>query len=242
MDKIPQEGAFRMVFGNRHVVFPVIHVRSSDQALRNVGIAKDAGADGVFLINHATSVDTLLQVHASVTGHFPGFWVGVNCLGLQPAAVFSRVTPAVSGVWVDNAAIDELGDEQFEADAIQDDRRESGWTGLYFGGVAFKYQRRVNNLSAAARLARDYMDVVTTSGPGTGQAAHVKKIRIMKKALGRFPLGIASGITPDNVADYLPHSDCYLVATGISRTFEELDPVLVRRLVVTVQAYDRAKQ
>jgi predicted TIM-barrel enzyme len=82
------------------------------------------------------------------------------------------------------------------------------------------------------------MDVVTTSGPGTGEAAHVDKIRVMKEALDDFPLAIASGITPQNVGDYLPFSDCYMVATGISSSFVELDPRLVRNLVDTVRRYD----
>jgi hypothetical protein len=34
-------------------------------------------------------------------------------------------------------------------------------------------------------------------------------------ALGDLPLAIAGGIIPENVRDYLPISDCYLVATGI---------------------------
>ena len=74
------------------------------------------------------------------------------------------------------------------------------------------------------------MDVVTTSGPGTGQVAHVEKIRIMKESLGDFPLAIASGINPDNILEYLSYSDCFLVATGISRSFEELDLSLVTEL------------
>lgn len=69
------------------------------------------------------------------------------------------------------------------------------------------------------------MDAVTTSGPGTGYAADIEKIRRMKQALGNTPLAIASGITPENIVNYLPHADCFLVATEISRNFTELDPV-----------------
>lgn len=79
------------------------------------------------------------------------------------------------------------------------------------------------------------MDVVTTSGPGTGKAAAVEKIRTMKEALGDFPLAIASGITPENVSDYLPYADCFLVATGISRNFEQLDPARTHALVEAVR-------
>jgi len=95
----------------------------------------------------------------------------------------------------------------------------------------------VEDLGAAARLASRYCDVVTTSGPGTGQAAAVEKIRAMKQALGPRPLAIASGITPANIGEYLPIADAFLVATGISRSFTELDPALVREAVRRVGEY-----
>jgi uncharacterized protein len=82
------------------------------------------------------------------------------------------------------------------------------------------------------------MDVVTTSGAGTGQAAHLEKISAMKAALGDLPLAIASGITPENVRDYLPISDCYLVATGLGDSFEELNPDRVAALVDGVRDWD----
>src|SRR5262245_19066696 len=82
-----------------------------------------------------------------------------------------------------------------------------------------------------------YMDVVTTSGPGTGHAADTNKIWRMKLALGDTPLAIASGITPENVGNYLPHADSFLVATGISHSFTELDPSRVRALIERVRAF-----
>ena len=63
----------------------------------------------------------------------------------------------------------------------------------------------------------------------------------MKAALGDLPLAIASGITPENVRDYLPISDCYLVATGIGDSFEELNPVRVGALVDAVREWDEAE-
>jgi predicted TIM-barrel enzyme len=41
---------------------------------------------------------------------------------------------------------------------------------------------------------------------------------------GDYPLAIASGITPENIEKYLPYVDYFLVATGISKTFDEFDP------------------
>ncbi len=234
----PEEDRFRAVFRNRHVVLPVIHVASEEQALRNTAIASEAGADGVFLINHAIPWDSLLEIHRTVTKRFPDGWVGVNCLDLAPVQVFSHVGPRVSGVWTDNALIEEGQSKQPQAEAVLKARAATGWDGLYFGGVAFKYQRDVTDLTGAATTARPFMDVVTTSGPGTGQAAHVEKIQTMKAALGAFPLAIASGITPGNVSDYLPYADCFLVATGISQNFEQLDVMKLVRLLSVVRAFD----
>lgn len=229
---------FRRSFDARHVLLPVIHVEDREQALANASIARDAGTDGVFLINHDVSSEALLDIHAEVAGKFPRWFVGVNCLGVAPQACFAKLSPQVAGLWVDDAAIDERTSAQPAAEAIANARTASGWSGLYFGGVAFKYRRPVAEVGQAAKAARPHMDVVTTSGPGTGAAASVEKIRLMHGALAGHPLAIASGITPENVRDYLPYASCFLVATGISRSFYELDPRLVSRLVAEVRAHD----
>jgi predicted TIM-barrel enzyme len=228
---------YRDTFPHRHVILPVIHVASEDQALRNAEVAWDAGCDGIFLINHGMGHRELLAIQAAVAARAPGRWIGVNCLDLDPDEAFSVLDGRVHGLWVDNAMVDERSSDQPKAEAIARARQASGWGGLYFGGVAFKYQRQVGDLAAAARKAIPYMDVVTTSGPGTGQAADYQKIASLKAALGSFPLAIASGITPENVNSYLPVADCFLVATGISRNFHELDSKLVRPLVEAVRGY-----
>lgn len=186
---------FRQVFSNRHVILPVIHVEHREQAVRNTVLARDLGCDGAFLINHAVSHDELLEAHAAVVASLPGFWVGINSLGQDVSRLFALGN--VDGIWVDNAGIDERQIDQPYARGVWESRDSHGWKGLYFGGVAFKYQRPVTALDDAARIASQYMDVVTTSGPGTGSAAAVAKIQRMKAALGEFPLAIASGITPE---------------------------------------------
>jgi uncharacterized protein len=229
---------FRKVFSNQHVILPVIHVTGRNQALQNVNIAFENGCDGVFLINHNTAdipYLKLLLIHRDIRASFPDKWMGINCLDLEPASVVSLAPEGVSGVWTDNSLIDEDLEVQKEAEGVFKNRVDNGWFGLYFGGVAFKYQKPVKNLEKVTLLAKKYMDVVTTSGPATGKSADIEKIKIMRSVLGDYPLAIASGITPENVTDYLPIADCFLVATGISKGFTELDPVLVKRLVENVR-------
>ena len=222
--------------GRRHVLLPVIHVEEEAQALHETRVARETDCDGVFLINHDVSSEELLDIHGVVAEAFPDWWIGVNCLGRLPAQVFEEITNEVGGVWADNAGIDERVADQSEAAHNLSVQRRTGWKGLYFGGVAFKYQRQVEDLTVATQMAARYMDVVTTSGPGTGQSASVEKIARMKSALESSPLAIASGITPENISDYLPHADCFLVATGISKSWREFDPVKIKALVKAVRS------
>lgn len=212
-------------FGSR-AFFPVIHIDTQDLALVNAQIAVEAGAQGVFLINHGRSSDHRLPYIAmAIRQNFPKLWIGANFLSMIPfdAQDFVNTLEAsyhFEGLWVDDAMVDEsLAEDDPNQDAMRlaEQRKSMAWSGLYFGGTAFKYQRPVaeKDLPTAARIASRYTDVVVTSGPGTGLEADINKIKLMKEALGDFPLGIASGITLQNVDHYLPYVNAFLVSTGI---------------------------
>ncbi len=223
------KSSYRSTFPKKHTFLAVVHVEGGTQALRNARIARDEGADGVFLINHEIAYPQLLECYQRVRRELPGFWIGLNCLDLGPAAL-EFVPHSTEGLWIDNAMIVEGAEEQVKAAEFEQLRTEIGWEGIYFGGVAFKYQKPVKNVAEVALLAKPYVDVVTTSGPGTGEAADIGKIRLMKAALGDHPLAIASGITPENVGEYKPYIDCFLVATGVSDSHTELNRAKVRAL------------
>jgi len=207
---------FYETFKKSQVVLPVIHVENKKQALWNAETAKKAGADGVFLISmRGMGSEGLLEIQREVKKEFSTWWVGVNLLGESTVRVFNKLDDNVSGLWTDNAQINEWSKKQFEADSIKLAKEKSGWNGLYFGGVAFKYQRQVDNLALAAQIASQYVDVITTSGEGTGLAPDYGKIAAIKASVGNFPVAIASGISPENVTTYKDVANCYLVATSL---------------------------
>jgi len=230
---------FYKVFKVQPVVLPVVHVVNKEQTIKNITTAQEGQSDGVFLINHEISGARLFEIYESIINMFPNFWIGINCLGLKPVEVFNEVFRRglfnLSGLWVDNAMINEYSTEQPDAESINKLRQESAWNGLYFGGVAFKYQRPVHEPEKAAKNAIKYMDVITTSGAGTGQPAETEKICKMRLAIGNKPLAIASGITTENIQNYCGIADCFLVATGISSNFVTLDLQKVKTLVDTVK-------
>lgn len=226
---------YRTMFPKKHSLIVVVHVQDSHQALRNVLIARDEGADGVFLINHQTNHLHLTSCYKHVREKCPDFWIGLNYLDLDRFQMLKQLPPDAQGLWADNAQI-ELNQMNpvYEAQEFDNRRAESGKDFLYFGGVAFKYQRESTNPGKEAELAVPYVDVITTSGDGTGIAANVHKIQWMKEMIGDHPLATASGITPENVEDYMPYADCFLVATGISFSDTELNPKRVRELAQAI--------
>ena len=223
-------------------VLPVIHVQNEEQAKRNIKIATSEGVPGVFLINHDFEFVDLIPILINVRKQFPYLWMGVNFLGIAGDIAFKTLGKLftsdgcqIDAYWADNAYIDErVGlNEQERADKIFKMRDSSNWNGLYFGGTAFKCQRRVVDdlVQKAASYATHYMDVVTTSGDGTGLAADIDKIIKMHKGCNNKAMAIASGITPDNAGRYAPYADAFLVATGISKDFYNLDATLLRALL-----------
>ena len=229
-------------------VLPVIHVRDAAQACRNAAVAIEAGAQGVFLINHDFAREELVPILGEVRARFPSLWLGVNFLavtGRDAFPVLGRLQAEgveIDAYWADDARIDERvpADLQTEAGEIAAAREESGWPGLYFGGTAFKKQRPVapSDHEAAARTATVWMDAVTTSGVATGEAADRAKIAAFRRGCGDAPLALASGVTPENAADYAADVDAMLVATGINRPgdFYEIDPARLHRLLAATRA------
>ena len=208
------------------VILPVIHVLDSEQARKNIEAALEGNCPGVFLINHDFEKEKLVPVIKDMRKAFPDTWIGVNFLAVTGKFAFPILGELqaegvqVDGYWADDARIDERrsDDDQPEADEIAAIRRSSGWNGLYIGGTAFKKQREVDpaQYARSARIASGFMDVVVTSGVATGHAADVAKIDTFRKNCGDTALGLASGITPENAAQYADAVDLFMVATGIN--------------------------
>ena len=120
---------------------------------------------------------------------------------------------------------------------------------MYFGGVDFKYRGQIDEkedvaqykhkMSCLGKLASaGFMDAVCTSGSATGKAAGVVKIKTLRESTnGRSLLAIASGVTAENVSQYIGHTDFVLVATGISADFYTFDEQKMKELRHAIDAW-----
>ncbi|KAF4672042.1 hypothetical protein FOL47_000982 [Perkinsus chesapeaki] len=251
-------GAFHDRFGDTScIVLVVIHCRSTEQAAEQAKIALASGVHGILLINQIEgpegSVSTLplesdfipiiLAVRKAV-GDKP--FLGINCLAVtadKALPILAELLPdcKIDAYWADDARIDERqpSHAQREAYNISEVWSRFPQFGLYFGGVAFKKQREVaaDDWARAAWLAAPFMDVITTSGVATGVAAEVEKLIRFRRSAGNSAIAVGSGVTPDNVDSYLPFVDCLIVATGVSKSFHQLDVEKLNSLMVKCRRY-----
>lgn len=250
-------------FGKGPIFLAVIHVLDEEQAVRNAKIANESGCHGIWLICHKvmgiSSNDLLIKAYKAVRDEFPLYWIGVNVLSFihRPTEVFGWVEEnckGCNGIWLDNAFAFSVP----VMERIKESRDESGWNGLYFGGVAFKYQDPVHPLQDAddippiaqqalkriCKQANEFIDVITTSGLKTGKLPSFSKISCMHSI--SCPLAI-SGCGLD-VKLYKDIGDIFFCATDISKectehgyidkcnsSFCELDPKKVEAWVNSCQ-------
>ncbi len=217
-------------------VLPVIHQLTADLTLREAEIAFAAGADGVFLISHTGDDASLLVPAGQLKQQYADKQIGVNMLSM-PALTALQVAHEhqLDMVWTDRPGITSAGADA-EGEQVVAWLREHRDGPLFFGSVAFKYQPVDPDPAMAALYATLAGMIPTTSGPGTGEPPSNLKAVQMAAPLEGKPLAVASGMTPENVAEFLPYFTHYLVATGVSRDFHHFDPERLAAFVAKVKS------
>jgi predicted TIM-barrel enzyme len=210
-------------------IIPVIHHLTTELTLENAKICAEENAFGVFLISMTCENEDLPMLAKIIKGQYPKLKVGINLLGksaissLDMSQVFD-----LDMTWSDNPIITSSGIGE-EASYIKSILK--GKEHMFFNSVAFKYQKSDGNPGLAAELSKVCGFIPTTSGKATGSAADLAKIIQMKSAIGEYPLAVASGLDPENITGYLDYLEYGLVATGISKTFHELDQDKLRLII-----------
>lgn len=193
-------------------IIPVIHMINFNQVHTNVKICMKCGIEKVFLINHHVSPADLIDTALEIKKLYPNLWVGINMLGVtsQNALSTDWEGDIIDGLWCDETV----------SSKDAENWRDSSFKGMFFGGLAFKYQPQPKDLKEACKESALATDVSTTSGPGTAKAAAIEKIKSIREYLGDHPMAIASGVSVDNIEDYNGIADYLLVASSITSKSE----------------------
>ena len=195
-------------------IIPVIHTVDFKQVTHNIQLCHANGIDDIFLIDHRvtdTSIEDIKNYIDWTRTNIPDMRIGVNFLQLDTIEALEKSKEFnIDYIWADRSYI-----ENKTLDVAEKAYYAHKGIQLYFGCVAFKYQRPIKNLEWTCRTACEYMDVITTSGSKTGVPPSIEKIKKMRAYIGNKPLAIASGITPENKSLFIDYVDYFLVASSI---------------------------
>jgi hypothetical protein len=223
--------------------FVVIHTITNGlhHVFGEAKVAQWAGADGIFLIpdyakgnKKATTEDQFLYLE-KLKENMPNFPIGVNFL-VAPESLVPRLYTIQPDLYQTDSSSSERVD------------RTRLLTTEFFLGLAFKYSRHVNLTGSAlqehCQKVSALADVPTTSGDATGVEASMHKIREIRSYLPSYKrLGIASGVTEQNVLSYLKEGVTdFLVASSLIKNVDEngadvLDSVKVSTMAEIIHSY-----
>jgi len=210
-------------------LFAVIHAREASEALSNAELAVKCGMNGVFFISHGELTSEQVIQLAKDFQTEQHVQKGVNLLGKKVVDVVNDVACHVDMLWSDYTP------EFEEREQVEDLRKKHLCSFDFYGGVAFKYTRQPKDLLKAAQDVKGFVDVLTTSGPATGVPPEIEKLAVLAEGFGD-KIAVASGVTPENVVPMLPYVGYFLVATGISKDFHNLDEDKCKALVNAVRS------
>lgn len=220
---------------NSPLVIPVIHYHDDEQSMRNAQIIVEAGGKAVMLIQMEGNDPEMVACAKRVKEAHPDLLVGINCLSASPSfALGMSIDQGFDMTWTDRQVTHSSLDEENADAAHIASLLKTSPSHLFFAGVAFKHQPFEPRADIAAKRAIAKRMIPTTSGIATGVSADTSFIEVLRSALpGNAPLGIASGVTPENVSSYAPFVSHILVSTGISSSFYELDPARLKLLLAS---------
>lgn len=214
-------------------IIPVIHHKDEALSIKNAQICAKNKVYGIFLISMDGDNVGLSALAKRIKNIFPDLKVGVNHLGYSAIdSIYENLNYSLDMTWSDNPIV--TGDNiAFEAQKIATEINDTNH--MFFNSVAFKYQKAEKNIEQAVINSKSLNFIPTTSGQATGKAADLGKLSIMKQALKDYPLAIASGLTPENVQDYVNFIEYGLVATGISEDFYTFDEAKLKEIIQNTQ-------
>jgi hypothetical protein len=209
-------------------ILPVLTCYSYDQFMVNIDnlykYFKQNKIAGIFILNTCIKNSIFKKVYRDAKDKYPDFWIGVNILGVPLSDLLEFIENYnPDGVWVDDSYLHDINDLEI-CEVISNHFEKINWNGLYFGGVMFKYSQYCNEYNPdILKVAYKYMDVLTTSGDGTGIEIKEKKLDFISENSENICISVASGINSKNIKKISEKSHMFIVRTSIVDSDNNID-------------------
>lgn len=227
-------------------------------ALANADAVVQGGGDMIVLINSRTEMPLYERVIAAVREKYPEFPLGISALDYGPRNLTEGFRLAqkfkAQMVWCET-----VPDERMEFE--EDDGRytpaeviplELALTtqrtlrpeAIHAAGVHMKYTRPLDGktFEEAMSAALGKVDAINITGPKTAVLADIERVRTARRIAGSYPLGLASGVSVENIAEVVELIDYAIVGTSLKMEQDPLrtDVAKVRALREKMTALSRA--
>jgi hypothetical protein len=210
------------------VLIPVIRFSTAAAAMANANIARDAGCDGVFLVHPEGEDGLLIPVTRHIKEEWPAGMVGIHFKNTPAmAALDLSLGNGLDMTWTDNISQSNSSEASRVASVLG-----KLTSHLFFDSIdpSGFHQKPPDPFEAATKTRRHRMIPATRFSP-EDETEEIRKLAILRSAVGNAALAVASGITVENVHALTPYASHLLFASGASDTFFTLDPELTRAMV-----------
>lgn len=227
---------WKKLFNARKQIWVVGYLNSNyEDSLSDLKIAIENGADAIVFEgkDHQKVDEFLAQLRMAA----PHFRMGVNFLGPDENLGTYQETFTLAKkhnleiAWTDFSGVDQIHEmKDLDLNHIESIRSDSFF---YVSGVHMKYstlrdpKKRVEK---SALQAMGWVDGIVLTGSKTGAAADLEAVKSVRSQIGDFPMGLASGVTAENVSSFIPWIDFVLVNTGISSENHRISAEKLNRL------------
>ncbi len=179
------------------------------------------GADAI--VFEGSDFKKLDQYMTEIRKKYPDAVLGVNFLGDDKNLHSYKQTFELAKkhktqiAWTDFSGVDLI--KEAPEVSLHDIESNKPETTFYVSGIHMKYSTLIDankSIEKSALQAMGWVDGIVITGPKTGVATDPDKARNVRATIGNYPMGAASGVSPENVKDLLPFIDYVLVNTAIA--------------------------
>ena len=215
-----------------------------ENALADLDASFKGGADAVVLINEWCSFEEIDQTLTGVRQRHPDFPLGINYLGDEKEPYGHEGSFKLAEkhrlqiVWTDFSGVDLIQERPPISLHEIEKYRALAPKAFYCSGVHMKYSTVLDPLKTVERSALQAMgwvDGVIMTGPKTGVPADPTLVHRVRKMIGDYPLGLASGVSPQNAAQVRDLVDFCLVASSLQDENKRIVESKVRALELALR-------
>jgi BtpA family len=205
------------------------------ECLQDLENSFNNGADAIVFEGH--DYKKMDGLFTEIRKKYPTQVIGVDFLGPDENLYTYKETFDLAKkhklqiAWTDFSGVDQIK-EANDAN-LHDIQANTDPNIFYVSGVHMKYSNLMDankTIEKSALQAMGFVDGIILTGPKTGVAADPEKAIRVKKVVHDYPVGLASGVSAENIKPFLPYIDFVLVNTSIADKNHRIIPDKVKAL------------